>query len=150
MSKSYYRVERNLSNRMKLRLDEVWGKDEVGGIDVGHPLGISRALVQGATDVIGTADERLASVVMPMPKLVTGAEPFPVRFRSIADIDDRSVLEADDLSLAADEPPVQDLRADAIGDGEEIDFLGLGNAEFDEELFGRAQEVIPLACRIRR
>ncbi|MHC2820429.1 hypothetical protein ACVMBY_003989 [Bradyrhizobium huanghuaihaiense] len=85
-----------------------------------------------------------------MPELVTGAEPFPVRFRSVAHIDDRSVLEADDLSFAADEPPVQDLRADAIGDGEEVDFLGLGNAEFDEELFGRAQEVIPLACRTRR
>ena len=81
--------------------------------------------------------------VMPMPKLMTSAEPFPVRSRSIAYIDDRAVLEADDLSLAADEPPVQYLRADAIGDGEEVDFLGLGNAEFDEELFGRPQEVIP-------
>jgi hypothetical protein len=147
--KSDYRVERGLSDRMKLRLDEVWREDEVGGIDVGHPLGISRALVQGATDVVGAADERLTSVVIPMPELVTGAELFPVRSRSIAHIDDRAVLEADDLSLAADEPPVQDLRADAIGDGEEVDFLGLGNTEFDEELFGWPQEVIPSACRIR-
>jgi hypothetical protein len=58
-----------------------------------------------------------------VPELMTGAEPFPVRSRSIAHIDDRAVLEADDLCLAADEPPVQDLRADAIGDGEEVDSL---------------------------
>ncbi|WP_370057488.1 hypothetical protein [Bradyrhizobium yuanmingense] len=85
-----------------------------------------------------------------MPELMTGAEPFPVRFRSIAHINDRAILEADDLSLAADEPPVENLRADAIGDGKKVDFLGLGNAEFDEELFGRPQEVIPSACRTRR
>nr|WP_246515534.1 MULTISPECIES: hypothetical protein [Bradyrhizobium] len=150
MRKSDYRVERNLSDRMKLRLNEVWRKDEVGGIDVGHSLGISRALVQGTTDVIGTADERLASVVMPMPELMTGAEPFPVRSRPIAHMNDRAILEADDLSLAADEPPVENLRADAIGDGEKVDFLGLGNAEFHEELFGWPQEVIPSACRTRQ
>jgi hypothetical protein len=75
-----------------------------------------------------------------MPELMTGAEPFPVRFRSISHIDDRAVLEADDLSFAADEPPIQDLRADTIGDGEEVDLLGLRNAEFEEELFGRARK----------
>src|SRR5258708_2121114 len=72
--KSDYRVERNLSDRMQLRLNEVWGEDKVGGIDVGHPLGISRSLVQRTTDVFGAADERLTSMVMPMPELMTGAE----------------------------------------------------------------------------
>jgi hypothetical protein len=92
----------------------------------------------------------MTSVMMPMSKLMTGAEPFPVRFSSVAHIDDRAVLKADDLCFAADEPPVQDLHADTIRDGEEVDFLGLGNAGFDEELFGRAQEIIPSACRTRR
>lgn len=68
-------------------------------------------------------------MVMPMPEFVTCAEPFPVRLRSIAHIDDRAVLEADDLSFATDEASVQDLRANAIGDGEEVDFLGLRNAK---------------------
>ena len=85
-----------------------------------------------------------------MPELMAGTEPFSVRSRSIAHVDDRTILEADDLGLAADEPPVQNLRAHAIGYGEEVDFLGCGNAEFDKEFFSRAQSVIPSACRTRR
>ena len=109
-----------------------------GRIGVCHALKLRRSLL-AAADVLGTADQRPASMMVPVPQLVPDRKALPAAVARTVHPDDRAATVTDDACLTAVQVAALDPGAQVPSDCFKVNFARISDAQVAQDSFGWRQ-----------